>query len=467
MTNNLKQGLLDDRSRYDVVDDVEFKFRTAPGLSEKTIRSISAYKQEPNWVLKKRLEGWRKFKERPLPTWGPDLSALNLQKIVFFSDMGRKTRNKWDEVPESIRAAYERLGIPEAERKSLAGAGAQMEGAMVYHNLKKQWEKQGIVFANFDVAIKKHGELVREYFMKRCVSIGDHALSSLHAAVFSGGTFIYVPPNVKVELPLQAYFRMNEPGTGQFEHTLIIADEGSEVHYIEGCSAPRYSVNNLHVGCVEIFVKRGAKVRYSSVENWSKNTYNLNTKRAIVEREGVMEWVNGNMGSRVTMLYPSSVLVGEGAKTVFTGISLAGKGQNQDTGCKAIHLASHTSSTVVSKSIVKDGGIATYRGLLRVSSGARYVRSQVKCDALILDRHSSSKSVPYVDVREGSADVGHEARVGKISEEQLLYARSRGLSEVQAVQMIVAGFIEPVVKELPLEYAVELNRLVEMETIGK
>lgn len=464
MKDNLKQEMSDDRSRYDVVDDIEFTYRMAPGLSERVVRSISAYKQEPSWVLRKRLEGLRKFKERALPRWGPDLSALNFDEIVFFSDLGQKERNTWDEVPKSIRAAYERLGIPEAERKSLAGVGAQMEGAMVYHNLKKQWKDLGIVFANFDVAIREHEELVREYFMKRCVPVGDHVLSSLHAAVFSGGTFIYVPPKVKVELPLQAYFRMNEPGTGQFEHTLIIADEGSEVHYIEGCSAPRYSVNNLHVGCVEIFVKPGAKVRYSSVENWSKNTYNLNTKRAVVEREGVMEWVNGNMGSRVTMLYPSSVLVGEGAKTSFVGIALAGKGQNQDTGCKAIHLASHTSSTVVSKSIVKDGGIATYRGLLKVSSGARNVKSSVKCDALVLDRYSSSKSIPYVDVREGSADVGHEARVGRISEEQLLYARSRGLSEEQAVQMIVAGFIEPVVKELPLEYAVELNKLVEMET---
>ena len=463
MNNNLK---LEDRSRYDVVDDVEFAYRMAPGLSEKVVRSISAYKQEPGWVLKKRLEGWRKFKERALPRWGPDLSSLNFQDIVFFSDMKGKEKHTWEEVPQSIRAAYERLGIPEAERKSLAGAGAQMEGAMVYHNLKKQWQDQGVIFANFDVAIREHEELVREYFMKRCVPVGDHVLSSLHAAVFSGGTFIYVPPNVKVELPLQAYFRMNEPGTGQFEHTLIIADEGSEVHYIEGCSAPRYSVNNLHVGCVEIFVKKGAKVKYSSIENWSKNTYNLNTKRAIVEEGGVMEWVNGNMGSRVTMLYPSSVLAGEGAKTNFVGITLAGKGQNQDTGCKVIHLAPHTSSTVVGKSIVKDGGTAIYRGLLRVSPGARNAKSSVKCDALILDRHSSSNSVPYVDVRAGSAEVGHEARVGRISEEQLLYARSRGLSEEQAVQMIVAGFIEPVVKELPLEYAVELNRLVEMETQG-
>lgn len=464
MKNNLKQKMLEDRSRYDVVDDISFKYRTELGLSEKVVRSISAYKQEPDWVLKKRLEGWRKFKERSLPLWGPDLSSLNFQEIVFFSDTQGKEKNTWDEVPKSIREAYERLGIPEAERKSLAGVGAQMEGSMVYHNLKKQWESQGIIFANFDVAIKEHEELVREYFMRRCVSVGDHALSSLHMAVFSGGTFIYVPPNVKVELPLQAYFRMNEPGTGQFEHTIIIADEGSEVHYIEGCSAPRYSVDNLHVGCVEIFVKSGAKVRYSSVENWSKNTYNLNTKRAIVEKEGVMEWVNGNMGSKVTMLYPSSILVGEGAKTSFMGITLAGKGQNQDTGCKVIHVASNTSSTVVNKSIVKDGGKSTYRGLLRVGSGARNVKSSVKCDALILDNHSSSKSVPYVDVREGSADVGHEARVGKISEEQLLYARSRGLDEEQAVQMIVAGFIEPVVRDLPLEYAVELNRLVEMET---
>lgn len=455
-----------DRSRYDSADAVALAFQTTPGINEKIVRQISAYKSEPAWVLEKRLAGWRYFQERPMPAWGPDLTGLKLDDITYFAAGGQKESRRWEDVPADIRTTFDRLGIPEAEKQLLAGTGAQYDSAMAYHNLKAQWEKLGVIFLNFDTAIQKYPDLVKEYFMTRCVPLNDHKFAALHAAVFSGGTFIYVPPNVKVDLPLQAYFRMNAPGTGQFEHTLIIADEGAEVSYIEGCSAPQYSVNNLHAGCVEIYVKAGARVRYTSIENWSKNTYNLNTKRAIVEKDGVIEFINGNMGSHTTMLYPSAVLIGEGAKADFTGIAFAGAGQNQDTGSKAIHLAPHTSSTIVGKSISKDGGICTYRGLLKVNRGAHHVKSSVTCDALILDEKSVSNTIPYMDVRERQVDIGHEAKVGRISAEQLFYLQSRGINAAQAMQLVVAGFIEPIVKQLPLEYAVELNRLIELEMEG-
>lgn len=454
------------RDLYDTANASYFTYQTKPGVTEQIVRDISAYKKEPDWILAKRLLGLQYFKERPLPNWGPDLSNLNLDEIVYFADPGQAEVSTWEEVPADIRATFEKLGIPEAERHGLAGAGAQYEASMAYHHLQEQWESLGVIFSNFDTAVQQHPELVKPYFMSRCVPVNDHKFAALHAAVFSGGTFIYVPPGVSVELPLQAYFRMNAPGVGQFEHTLIIADEGSTVHYIEGCSAPKYSVNNLHAGCVEIFVKPGARVRYSSIENWSKNTYNLNTKRAIVETGGVMEWVNGNLGSGVTMLYPSSVLVGEYAKTDFMGIAFAGEGQNQDTGSKALHLASNTSSTIIGKSISKDGGITTYRGLLKVARGAKNVKSSVNCDALIMDEKSVSNTIPYMDVREQQVDIAHEATVGRISADQLFYLQSRGLTAQQATQLIVSGFIEPIVKQLPLEYAVELNRLIELEMEG-
>lgn len=455
-----------DRTRYDQANTVRSRWRSRPGLDESIIQEISAYKQEPDWVLAKRLQGLGCFQRRPLPTWGPDLSAVPLDELTYFIDPGQGERRRWEDVPQDIRQTFERLGIPEAERQSLAGAGAQYEATMAYHHLQQQWERQGVIFLNFDVAVQRHPELVKPYFMTRCVPVDDHKFAALHAAVFSGGTFIYVPPGVKVELPLQAYFRMNAPGTGQFEHTLIIADEGSQLHYIEGCSSPRYSTESLHAGCVEIFVKAGARVRYTSIENWSTNTYNLNTKRAIIEWDGVMEWVNGNLGSGVTMLYPSSVLIGEGASTDFVGVAFAGQGQNQDTGSKAIHLAPYTSSTILGKSIAKDGGITTYRGLLKVNRGAHHVRSSVNCDALLLDPESASHTIPYMDVREEKVDIGHEARVGRISADQLFYLQSRGLNPQEATQLIVSGFIEPIVKQLPLEYAVELNRLIELEMEG-
>lgn len=857
-----------DRSRYDERNRVKLRFSTRPGINEDVVRQISAYKAEPAWVLEKRLAGLKHFQDRPVPTWGPDLSKLKLDEITYFADPGQREARTWEEVPADIRQTFDRLGIPEAERTALAGAGAQYESQMAYHNLKEQWEKLGVIFENFDTAIQKYPELVQSYFMTRCVPINDHYFAALHAAVFSGGTFIYVPAGVTVDLPLQAYFRMNAPGMGQFEHTLIITEAGANVTYIEGCSAPQYSTSNLHAGCVEIFVKAGARVRYNSIENWSKNTYNLNTKRAIVEKDGVMEWINGNLGcltedakiftnpkgpisikniksgdkiyawdestntikkskvkekifsgtkevfqveaggreiqasanhpfltlrhrknekfhkkgffhfewlplhqlqvgdvvavakalphtgkshkipqyifdaatesnnqygqfkmkskhlfnlslfipqettpelmwlmgillgdghvdvgqnkiniathvtedyrdyvcsllktlfnydvtekkeryiiinskvlcwlfselgfagnadtkhlpewvfglpedqimallagyfdsdghpasnslaftsinknllydikhlgmsigfgvtrifkhgvagekeilgvkcqakdswrilfngkkiyelpvhsarkkerisllktrrrygskagwnfgsktndqvgftriekiislgikptwdievekyhnfianglivhnSGVTMLYPSSVLVGEGASTDFIGIAFAGAGQNQDTGSKAIHVAPYTSSTIIGKSISKDGGITTYRGLLKVNPGAHHVKSSVNCDALIMDEASISNTIPYMDIHEQQVDIGHEARVGKISADQLFYLQSRGLSAEHATQLVVSGFIEPVVKQLPLEYAVELNRLIELEMEG-
>jgi Fe-S cluster assembly protein SufB len=375
----------------------------------------------------------------------------------------KKNSKSWEDVPEDIRKTYEKLGIPEAERKALMGVGAQYESEVVYHNLRKDLEEKGVVFLDMDEAVKKFPEMVKKYFMTNCVSTGLHKFTALHGAVWSGGTFIYVPKGVKVELPLQAYFRMNAQGGGQFEHTSIIADENSEIHYIEGCSAPLYSEASLHAGCVEIHVLKGAKVRYSSIENWSKNTFNLNTKRAIVHEDAVMEWVNGNLGSKVTMLYPCSVLIGKNAKTDYVGIAYAGNGQYQDTGCKVYHLAENTSSNIISKGISKNGGTSSYRGLVDVKKGAVGSKSHVRCDGLILDDESKVLTIPAMDVSESQVDVSHEAAVGKIQEEQLFYLMSRGLTEQEATKMIVSGFIEPVIKELPLEYAVELNNLIELE----
>jgi len=455
-----------DRARYDQRDNVPLRFTAPRGLTRQTVEMISARKNEPTWVLQRRRKALEYFEARPLPTWGPELRGLDLRDIVYYAEPDAQEKQSWEDVPDEIRKAFERLGIPEAERNYLAGSGAQMESLSAYHHLKEEWEKQGVIFENFDVAIQKHPDLVREYFMTRCVPLNDHKFAALHGAVFSGGTFIYVPPGVKVTMPLQAYFRMNEAGTGQFEHTLIIVDEGAEVHYLEACSAPRYTRANLHAGCVEIYVKRGARARYTSIENWSKNTYNLNTKRAIVEEDGIMEWINGNLGSGVTMLYPSAMLKGVGAKADFIGIAVAAEGQNQDTGSKAYHLAPHTKSTITAKSISKDGGITTYRGYLKVNRGAKGCSSNVRCDALLLDEQSVSNTLPYMEVKENDVELTHEATVGRVGEEQLFYLQSRGLSPQQATQMIVAGFIEPVVKQLPLEYAVELNRLIELEMEG-
>ncbi len=452
------------REIYDHSNPEKLVFKAETGINEELVRRISRDKEEPEWILEKRLDALKLFQKMEMPNFGPDLSDLDINEIhMFMKPDSVKNSKTWDDVPSDIRQTYEKLGIPKAEREALAGVGAQYESEVVYHNLKKEWKDQGVVFLDCDEGLKRYPELFKKYFMTTCIPSHLHKFTALHAAVWSGGTFIYIPKGMKVKIPLQAYFRMNAKKGGQFEHTLIIADEGSEVHYIEGCSAPRYTENSLHAGCVEIHILKGAKVRYSSIENWSRNTYNLNTKRAIVHENGYMEWVNGNMGSKVTMLYPCSILLGKNAKTDYIGIAYAGNSQHQDTGCKVYHLAPNTSSHVISKSICKDGGITAYRGLVDIKRGAIKSKSSVRCDGLMLDNESTATTTPSMNVKEDDVEVSHEAAVGKIGEEQMFYLMSRGLSEQEATKMIVAGFIEPLIRELPLEYAVELNRLIELE----
>ncbi len=455
-----------DRSLYETANVDHSQYKSRPGVHEDVVREISRQKNEPAWMLEKRLKALELYQKAPLPTWGPDLTTLDLDSIVYFVRPGTEEKNKWEDVPADIKKTFDRLGIPEAEKKALAGVGAQYDSDVVYHNLKKQWEDAGVIFENMDVAVQKYPELVEKYFMTQCVPINDHKFVMLHAAVWSGGTFIYVPKNVKVDLPLQAYFRMNAESGGQFEHTLIIADEGSEVSYIEGCSAPKYKRSALHAGCVEIFVHKNARVRYSSIENWSKNTYNLNTKRALVDEDAVVEWINGNMGSGVTMLYPCSILRGARARSDSLGIAFAGPGQNQDTGAKAIHAAPDTKSTIRAKSISIGGGISTYRGLVKVTKKAPRSSVSVNCDALVLDDKSVSNTHPYMKIDNNEVDIVHEARVGKICDDEIFYLMSRGMSEEQATQLVVSGFIEPIVKAMPLEYALELNKLIELEMEG-
>jgi len=455
-----------DRSRYDQAVVMENEYEAGLGVTEELVRFISKTKNEPQWMLDIRLEGLKLFKETPIPKWGPSLDQLDLDNIKYFVKPGAEEATKWEDVPEEIRKVAEKIGVPEAERRALGGAGFQFDSDMMYHNLKKEWEDLGVIFENMDVAVQKYPELVKKYFMTNCIPVGDHKFIMLHAAVWSGGTFIYIPKGVHVKMPLQAYFRMNALKGGQFEHTLIIADEGSEVSYVEGCSSPVYTTSSLHAGCVEIHVLKDARVRYSSVENWSKNTYNLNTKRALVKENGIIEWINGNMGSNITMLYPSSVLVGEGARSDSLGIAFAADGQNQDTGSKVIHAAPNTFSTIKAKSISKKGGITSYRGSVIVTEGAKNSRCSVICDALLLDDKSVSNTFPFMKIDNKSVDIAHEATVGKIGDDEIHYLQSRGLTEEQAMQMIVAGFIEPIVKALPLEYAVELNKLIELEMEG-
>jgi Fe-S cluster assembly protein SufB len=455
------------RNVYDKPDEHKAKFVAKPGINEEVVRLISATKNEPQWMLDLRLKALQHFLKTPLPTWGPNLSKLDLQEIVYFVDPNATESDSWDDVPDEIKHTFEKLGIPEAEKKSLAGVGAQYDSGVVYHNLQKKLKDKGVVFENMDVALKEYPELVKKYFMTNCIPITDHKFIMLHAAVWSGGTFIYVPKGVKVDLPLQAYFRMNEQRGGQFEHTLIIVDEGAELNYIEGCSSPTYSKNSLHAGCVELHVLPGAKMTYSSIENWSKNVYNLNTKRAIVHKDAQIKWLNGNVGSAVTMLYPASVLVGEGASSDSLGIAFAAAGQNQDAGSKVFHVAPNTSSTIDSKSISKGGGISTYRGLIHVAPGAHNSKAYMKCNGLILDKESRSDAIPVLQIKNSDVDVAHEATVGKIGDEEIFYLMSRGLSEDEALKMIVAGFIGPLTKALPLEYAVELNKLIELEIEGQ
>jgi Fe-S cluster assembly protein SufB len=452
------------REIYDHHDSENLKFKSGLGLDEELVRKISKDKEEPEWMLQKRLDAVKLFKKMPFPGFGPNLSELDIENIhLYVRPEAKKNSASWDEVPKEIRETYEKLGIPEAERKALAGVGAQYESDVIYHNLKKEWEAKGVVFLDCDEGLKQYPEMFKKYFMSSCVPANLHKFTALHSAVWSGGTFIYIPKNVKVELPLQAYFRMNAKQAGQFEHTLIIADEGSEVHYIEGCSAPIYKENSLHVGCVEIHVLKNARVRYSSIENWSKNTYNLNTKRGIVGENGILEWVNGNTGSKVTMLYPCSVLLGKNSRTDYVGIAYANEGQIQDTGCKVYHLAENTSSNILSKSICMNGGETNYRGLVKIKKGCKNSRASVVCDGLMLDSKSKATTFPAMEIEENNVEVAHEATVGKIGEDQLFYLMSRGLSKGEATKLIVSGFIEPMIKELPLEYAVEFNKLVELE----
>lgn len=456
-----------DRSKYDDHNpNAKNRFVARPGLHEDVIRKISQDKNEPEWMLAKRLKALKLCLDSPMPKWGPSLEKLDLDELTYYVDPDTQIANTWDDVPQDIKDTFEKLGIPQAEREALAGVGGQYDSAGVYHNLKQELKEQGVIFEDMDVALKKYPEMVKKYFMTSCVPITDHKFASLHAAVWSGGSFIYVPPGVKIDLPMQAYFRMNQQGSGQFEHTLIIADKGSEIHYLEGCSSPKFSKNSLHAGCVEVHVLEGAKVKYSSVENWSKNTFNLNTKRAIVHKDASIEWLNGQTGSGVTMLYPAAILMGDNSHCESLGIAFAGEGQNQDTGTKVIHIGKNTSSTLTSKSISKDGGISSYRGLVKIAKSAQNAKVSVECDALMIDNKSESNTYPQMEVFNESAQIAHEATVGKIGDKEINYLMARGLSEEQAKQMIVSGFINPVIKQLPLEYAVELNKLIELEMEG-
>ncbi|AXR78796.1 Fe-S cluster assembly protein SufB [Natrarchaeobaculum sulfurireducens] len=442
------------------------------GLDEETIRLMSEDKDEPEWMLERRLRALKVFQEMPMPTgWPgqPDLSEVDVNKIVPYirPDVEmREGTDDWENLPDEIKDTFDKLGIPEAEKEALSGVGAQYESEVVYQNMKSQWEEKGVIFMNMDRAVQEHPEIVKEYFMTTCVPPSDNKFAALHGAIWSGGSFVYVPEDVTVEMPVQAYFRMNTEGMGQFEHTLIVAEPGSEVHYIEGCSAPKYSAFNLHSGGVEVFVKEDAHVQYSTVQNWSRNTYNLNTKRAIVEENGTMEWISGSMGSKATMLYPCSILKGRGATDTHITIAFAGEGQDIDTGAKVYHNAPETKSTIESKSISKDGGRTNYRGLVHIADGAENSSTAVECDALMFDNESTSDTMPYMEIEESKVDVAHEATVGKIGDEDIFYLQSRGLDDDDAKKMIVAGFIEPITEELPIEYAVELNRLIELEMEG-
>ncbi|HEY3867309.1 MAG TPA: Fe-S cluster assembly protein SufB [Actinocrinis sp.] len=436
------------------------------GLNEDVVREISALKDEPDWMLKARLKALRLFERKPMPNWGADLSGIDFDNIKYFVRATDKQVTSWDDLPVDIKNTYDKLGIPEAEKKRLlAGVTAQYESEVVFHSINEDLNRQGVQFMDTDTALREHEDLFREYF-GTVIPAGDNKFAALNTAVWSGGSFIYVPPGVHVEIPLQAYFRINTENMGQFERTLIIADEGSYVHYIEGCTAPVYSSDSLHSAVVEIIVKDNARARYTTIQNWSNNVYNLVTKRAMAHKGATMEWIDGNLGSKVTMKYPAVWLVGEHAKGETLSIAFAGEGQHQDAGAKMVHAAPHTSSTIVSKSVARGGGRTSYRGLIQIHDGAHHAKSNVKCDALLVDTISRSDTYPYVDVREDDVQMGHEATVSKVSEDQLFYLMSRGMTEDEAMAMIVRGFVEPIARELPMEYALELNRLIELQMEG-
>ncbi len=452
-------------SLWNEYNQADYMKKSRPGLDEDIVRFISQEKSEPEWMLEKRLQSFKIYQDKSFPNWGPNLQNLDLDQITYYACASEQQAENWDDVPLDIKNTFDKLGIPKAEQEVLAGVGAQYESTVIYHSLKTEYKKKGVIFEDLDLALKKYPELVEPYFMK-LIPADLHKFAALHGAVWSGGTFLYIPKGVKLKEPVQAYFRMNAKGMGQFEHTLIIVEEGAEAHYIEGCSAPRYGVDSLHAGGVEIYVKEGARFRYSSVESWSKDAYNLNTKRALVEKNAHMEWVGGNFGSNVTMLYPCSILVGDGATADHLGVAFANEGQIQDTGAKVIHVAKNTGSNIIMKSISKNGGKALYRGLVEIKPGAKNAAVSVKCDALLLDEISSSDTVPVMKINDASAEIAHEATAGKINAEDLFYLRSRGLKEDEAAAMIVNGFIEPIIKELPLEYSVEMNRMIELEMEG-
>ena len=455
-----------DRSVYDIRDAETGNWKVDAGLTEEIIEQISDEKNDPDWMRAFRLHCLSVYRSLRVPDWGPSIEGLDMDHIVTYVRRGKRMSNTWEEVPQDIKDTFERLGIPEAERKSLAGVGAQYDSELVYHNVREEVAAQGVIYTDLESAMRgPYADMIREHFMK-LVPPTDHKFAALHGAVWSGGSFVYVPKNVEVAIPLQSYFRLNAKGAGQFEHTLIIVDEGASLHFIEGCSAPKYNVANLHAGCVELFVGKNAKLRYSTIENWSKNMYNLNTKRAIVEEGARMEWVSGSFGSHVSYLYPMTILKGDRSQMEFTGITFAGEGQNLDTGAKVVHQGSDTSSYVNTKSISKSGGISTFRSSVVVTENARRAKSAVSCESLMLDDQSRSDTIPAMDIRSGDADIGHEAQIGRISDEAVFYLMSRGISEVDARAMIVSGFADNVSKELPLEYAVEMNNLIRLEMKG-
>ena len=459
------QGMQHEK-QYDFALPENYFFRSEKGLNKRVVEQISYHKNEPEWMLKFRLKALEIAEKKGPPKWGPDLSNLNFDDIYFYiRPQDRKGTNSWDDVPEEVRETYRRLGIPEAEQRALAGVGAQYESEMVYHNLKEEWEKLGVIFLDSDTGLQEHPELFKEYFAT-VVPPEDNYYAAVNSAVWSGGSFVYVPAGVEVSVPLQAYFLINAQSMGQFERTLIIGEEGSKFHYIEGCTAPTYNSDSFHSGVIEIVCKDNVQARYSTIQNWSHNVYNLVTQRAVVHKNASMGWLDGNLGSKVTMKYPSCYLVGEGAKGEVLSIAFAGSGQHQDAGAKMIHAAPNTSSSIVSKSISKGTGRSSYRGLVQIHEGAHGARSNVECDALLLDETAKTDTYPYIEINEKTAHVGHEATVSKLNDEQIFYLQSRGLPEDEAAALIVRGFLEPVAKELPLEYAVELNRLIELEMEG-
>lgn len=467
MEESRKKTYIDDVDRgvYDIKNADVAAYKADAGLTEDIIRDISREKNEPEWMTEFRLKSLAIFNSKPVPTWGADLSELDMDNIVTYVRPKTDLNASWDDVPEEIKDTFDRLGIPKAERESLAGVGAQYDSEVVYHSIQENLLKQGVVYTDMETAVREYEDIVKDYFMK-LVTPNDHKFAALHGAVWSGGSFVYVPEGVHVKFPLQSYFRLNAPGAGQFEHTLIIVEKGASLHFIEGCSAPKYDVINLHAGCVELNVKEGARLRYSTIENWSRNMYNLNTKRSVVDKDGIIEWVSGSFGSKVSMLYPMSILRGERAKCEFTGITFAGHGQYLDTGSKVVHAAPYTTSNINSKSISKGGGHAFYRGLMRVAPNAHHCKSTVSCESLMLDNESKSDTVPIIELGNDNIDIGHEAKIGRISDDAIFYLMSRGIDEEEAKAMIVRGFVEPITKELPLEYAVELNQLINLEFEG-